>query len=350
MATVKNETTITEHEAGQVERANASGLTPVMFVHGLWLLPSSWDRWAELFEAAGYAAVTPGWPDDPETTRTGQRAPRGVRAQVDRPGRRPFRRDRRLPGPQAGHHRPFLRRAARTDPRRTRPGRRVGGDRPGAVPRRAAAADLGAEVSISGAGQPGQPAPRGPAHLRPVPLRVRQRRLRGRGQRALSRPSRCPPRACRCSRRRAANLNPWTEAKVDTENPDRGPLLIISGEKDHTVPWAITNASYKHQKHNKNVTEIVEMPGRGPRADHRQRLAGGRRHRPRLRAALRPAPADRGMIREASMPSSTRARRLYAGVARSRPENGTAPERNSRRDPNDSGERDICTKGKSNGP
>jgi non-heme chloroperoxidase len=60
-------TTITEDETGQVERANASGLTPVMFVHGLFLLPSSWDRWAERFEAAGYVAVTPGWPDDPDT-------------------------------------------------------------------------------------------------------------------------------------------------------------------------------------------------------------------------------------------------------------------------------------------
>src|SRR5271157_3111004 len=59
---------ITTRESAQVEKANASGLTPVVFVHGLWLLPSSWDRWAELFEAAGYAAVTPGWPDDPETT------------------------------------------------------------------------------------------------------------------------------------------------------------------------------------------------------------------------------------------------------------------------------------------
>src|ERR1700740_1211150 len=51
----------------QVERANASGLTPVVFIHGLWLLPSSWDRWAALFEEAGYAALTPGWPDDPQT-------------------------------------------------------------------------------------------------------------------------------------------------------------------------------------------------------------------------------------------------------------------------------------------
>ena len=60
-----------------------------------------------------------------------------------------------------------------------------------------------------------------------------------------------------------ANLNPWTEAKVDTKNPDRGPLLIISGEKDHTVPPAIANASYKKQERNEGVTEIVEIPGRG---------------------------------------------------------------------------------------
>ena len=60
-----------------------------------------------------------------------------------------------------------------------------------------------------------------------------------------------------------ANLNPWTEAKVDTKNPERGPLLIISGEKDHTVPWAIANASFKKQKRNPGVTEFVEIQGRG---------------------------------------------------------------------------------------
>jgi non-heme chloroperoxidase len=58
---------ITEHEAIQVDRANTTGLQPVVFVHGLWLLPSSWDRWAALFEEAGYTALTPGWPDDPAT-------------------------------------------------------------------------------------------------------------------------------------------------------------------------------------------------------------------------------------------------------------------------------------------
>src|SRR4051794_16759148 len=60
-----------------------------------------------------------------------------------------------------------------------------------------------------------------------------------------------------------ANLNPRTEARVDTKNPDRGPLLIIDGEKDHTVPWAIANAAYKLQRRNPGVTEIVKMPNRG---------------------------------------------------------------------------------------
>jgi pimeloyl-ACP methyl ester carboxylesterase len=60
-----------------------------------------------------------------------------------------------------------------------------------------------------------------------------------------------------------ANLNPWTEAKVDTKNPKRGPLLIIDGEKDNTVPWAIANASYKRQQRNKGITEIVKIADRG---------------------------------------------------------------------------------------
>src|SRR5690349_24981567 len=65
--TMATEITITEHEAAQVERANATTATPVVFVHGLWLLPSSWENWANFFEEAGYVAVMPGWPDDPET-------------------------------------------------------------------------------------------------------------------------------------------------------------------------------------------------------------------------------------------------------------------------------------------
>ena len=85
-----------------------------------------------------------------------------------------------------------------------------------------------------------------------------------------------------------ANLNPWTEAKVDTENPDRGPLLIISGEKDHTVPWAIANASYKQQTAQQGRDRDRRDARPRARAHHRQRLARGRRHRARLRPALRP--------------------------------------------------------------
>ena len=61
----------------------------------------------------------------------------------------------------------------------------------------------------------------------------------------------------------SANLNPWTQVKVDTRNPDRGPLLIMDGELDHTVPWSIANASYDRQKRNPGVTEIAKVPGRG---------------------------------------------------------------------------------------
>src|ERR1044071_8927783 len=75
MTTADTEPRITDHEAAQVERANASNATPVVFVHGLWLLPSSWDRWAALFEENGFTALTPGWPDDPETVAEANATP-----------------------------------------------------------------------------------------------------------------------------------------------------------------------------------------------------------------------------------------------------------------------------------
>ena len=82
------ERTITDQEAGQVERANASRATPVVFVHGLWLLPSSWERWVAMFEEAGFVGVTPGWPDDPETVPEAREHPevfakKGIREIAD---------------------------------------------------------------------------------------------------------------------------------------------------------------------------------------------------------------------------------------------------------------------------
>src|SRR5881275_1826268 len=66
---------ISDRESKQVEQANSSGKTPVVFVHGLWLLPSSWDNWAQFFDEAGYASLTPGWPDDPETVEEAKAHP-----------------------------------------------------------------------------------------------------------------------------------------------------------------------------------------------------------------------------------------------------------------------------------
>ena len=262
MATDVNQTTITEHEAGQVERANASGLTPAMFVHGLWLLPSSWDRWAELFEAAGYIAVTPGWPDDPETTAQASEYPevfagKSIGQVADHFGaiassltRKPAIIGHSFGGllTQILAGRGLAAVSVAIDPAPFR----------GVLP-------LPISALRSASAALGNPANR----HRAVPLSYDQFRYAFANAvsedeaKQLYETFAVPAAGLPLFQAAAANLNPWSEAKVDTENPGRGPLLLISGEKDHTVPWAITDASYKHQKRNKNVTEIVEMPGRG---------------------------------------------------------------------------------------
>ena len=135
-----------DRTAEQIDRANATGLTPVVFIHGLWLLPSSWDRWAAVFDDAGYTALTPGWPDDPETVEEANAHPEVfANKTVGQVADHYAERDRQA-GQEARADRALVRRTADPDPRRPRPLGGVGGDRPRAVPRRAAAADLGAEV------------------------------------------------------------------------------------------------------------------------------------------------------------------------------------------------------------
>src|SRR6478735_10885992 len=68
-------TSISERENREIAAANASGNTPVVFIHGLWVLPSSWANWADLFRQAGYAPLTPDWPDDPETVEEARANP-----------------------------------------------------------------------------------------------------------------------------------------------------------------------------------------------------------------------------------------------------------------------------------
>jgi non-heme chloroperoxidase len=254
--------TVTEHEAGQVERANASGLTPVTFVHGLWLLPSSWDRWADVFEAAGYVALTPGWPDDPETAEQASAHPEVFA--------------HKSIGQVADHF------AAITASLARKPviiGHSFGGLLAQILAGRGLAAvsvaidpapvrsvlPLPISALRSASAALGNPANR----HRAVPLTYDQFRYAFANAvsedeaKELYETFAVPASGLPLFQAAAANLNPWTEAKVDTGNPDRGPMLLISGEKDHTVPWAITNASYKHQSHNKGVTEIVEIPNRG---------------------------------------------------------------------------------------
>ena len=109
-----------------------------------------------------------------------------------------------------------------------------------------------------------------------------------------------------------ANLNPWTEAKVDTKNPDRGPLLIIDGEKDHTVPWAIANAAYKRQRRNPGVTEIVKMPNRG--------------HSLTIDHGWREVAADRARLRqEVHLETNHEQRRRHGGEERSRRDDRGSP-------------------------
>jgi len=262
MSDAKNDATITEHEGEQVQRANASGLTPVVFVHGLWLLPSSWDRWAEMFESAGYVALTPGWPDDPDTVAEANAHP-GVMAH-------------KSVGQVADHFGDIIAGLAR------KPaviGHSFGGLLAQILAGRGLAAVsvaidpapfrgvLPLPISALKSSSPvlGNPANRN----RAVPLSYEQFRFAFANAvsedeaKELYETYAVPASGRPLFQAASANLNPWTEAKVNSKNPDRGPMLIISGEKDHTVPWAIANASYKRQQRNDGVTEIVEIPNRG---------------------------------------------------------------------------------------
>jgi pimeloyl-ACP methyl ester carboxylesterase len=253
---------ITEFEQGQIDKANASGRNPVVFIHGLWLLPSSWDRWRTLYEGAGYATLAPGWPDDPNT--------------VDEANRHPEVFAHKTVGEVADHYEGVIGQL-------TRKPAIVGHSFGGLL------AQILAGRGLSAAGVAIDPAPfRGVLplpisalksaspvignplnHGRAVPLTFEQFRyaftnaVSDEEAKELYNTYAVPAAGVPLFQAATANLNPWTQVKVKSKNPARGPLLIISGESDHTVPWAIANASYKKQKRNPNITEIVEMPGRG---------------------------------------------------------------------------------------
>jgi pimeloyl-ACP methyl ester carboxylesterase len=255
-------TEVTKRETQEIEVANASGRTPVAFVHGLWLLPSSWDRWRAVFEDAGFATVSPGWPDDPETVAEANANPQVFAKKSIK---------------DVADHFDAVIRTLSVKPAVV--GHSFGG----------LMAQILAGRGLSAATVAIDPAPfRGVLPLpisalrsaspvlsnplnrgRAVPLTYDQFRYAFANAvsedeaRELYDTYAVPAPGEPLFQAAFANFNPWTEDKVDTKNPERGPLLILDGELDHVVPWAIANASYKRQVRNEGVTEIVKVGGRG---------------------------------------------------------------------------------------
>jgi non-heme chloroperoxidase len=253
--------TITQRESEQIEQANASGRTPVVFIHGLWLLASSWDRWAAVFEQAGYAPLAPGWPDDPETVEQARANPavlaaKGVVQVADHFAeaiggltKKPAIVGHSFGGliAQILAGRGLSAATVAVDPAPFK----------GVLPLPIAAIRTTLPVL-------GNPANRG----RAVTLSFEQFRYgwaNALGEEEARRiydefhvaaPGRPIFQAA------FANFNPAAATKADTKNPERGPLLITTGENDHAVPPAMSKAAYKKQRHNPGITEHAVIAGR----------------------------------------------------------------------------------------
>jgi pimeloyl-ACP methyl ester carboxylesterase len=257
-----NTTSITERELEQIDRANATTATPVVFIHGLWLLPSSWANWADLFERAGYAPLTPDWPDDPATVDE-------ARANPDVLAKKTLK--------QVADHTTEIINALDRKPAV------IGHSTGGLLAQMLAGRGLSAATVAIDPGVFRGVLPLPASVLKGVGPYLVNPLTRGRAitftfdqfrygwanaldekeAKELYDAYHVAGSGVSLVQMGNANLNPWTEAKVNTKSTDRGPLLIIDGEKDHTVPWAIANAAYKRQRRNPAVTEIVKMPNRG---------------------------------------------------------------------------------------
>jgi pimeloyl-ACP methyl ester carboxylesterase len=254
--------TLTTHEQQEIDRANASGLQPVVFVHGLWLLSSSWDNWRQLFEANSYTTLAPGWPDDPETVAEANEDPEVFA----------HKRLHQI----TGH---YLEAIGQLTKKPAVVGHSFGGLISMMIAGQGAAS---VTVAISPAPFRGVlPLPfsalksssavlANPANYnRAVALTYEQfhygftNAVDEDEAHKLYDAYAVPGAGAPIFQAATANVNPWTEDQVDTSNPERGPLLIISSDQDHTVPFAIAEAAYKRQVKNPGITEIKEMSDRG---------------------------------------------------------------------------------------
>jgi pimeloyl-ACP methyl ester carboxylesterase len=253
---------LSERENREIEAANASGNAPVVFIHGLWLLPSSWDNWADFFRQGGYASLTPDWPDDPATVAEARAEPEVVAKKTLK---------------QVADHTTEVINALDKKPAV------MGHSTGGLLAQMLAGLGLSAATVAIDPGVFRGVLPLPASVLRGIGPFLINPLTRGRAitltfdqfkygwanaldemeAKQLYDTFHVAGSGISLVQMGNANLNPRTEAKVNTKNPDRGPLLIIEGEKDHTVPWAIANAAYKRQRRSPAVTEIVKIPNRG---------------------------------------------------------------------------------------
>ena len=279
--------------AAQIEHCNATGRQPVVFIHGLWLLASSWERWTTVFEEAGYAALAPGWPDDRETVADARRAPGGPCGQDGGP-RSPTTSRRSSEGSSASRRSSGTPSAACW--RRYLAGRGLSAVSvaidPAPFQRRAADPDLGAALASCRCSQPAELPARGPLTYEQWRYAFANAVSEDEAQGAVPKRSPSRHRALRSSRRRPPTSTRSAETKVDRKNPERGPLSSSRerGPRRGTEP--IPRASFKKQRRNAGVTEYVELAEPRARVDDRQRLARDRRHGARVRPALRVSLTD----------------------------------------------------------
>jgi pimeloyl-ACP methyl ester carboxylesterase len=255
--------TLADWERAEIERANGSDLTPVVFVHGLWLLSSSWQPWRDLFEDNGFITLAPGWPDDPATVAEAREHPEAFARKMVQ---------------QVTDH--YLEAISRLDQAPVVIGHSFGGLIAQKIAGEGVAA---ATVAIDNAPFKGvlplpasalksaSPVLSNPANAkRGVELSFEQftygwaNALDEAEARHLYETHHVPAAGAPLFQAAFANFNPFGgETAVDAKNPERGPMLIIAGEEDHTVPPAISHASYKIQSKNAGTTEEIVIPGRG---------------------------------------------------------------------------------------
>ncbi|MEV8214149.1 alpha/beta hydrolase [Leifsonia sp. NPDC077715] len=253
---------LTSAERDEIDAANATGRTPVVFVHGLWLLSSSWQPWRSLFEEQGFATIAPGWPDDPETVEQAKSDPdvfagKMVRQVTDHYAEAIDALDQ---APVViGHS--FGGLIAQT----------LAGESKNAVTVAIDAAQFkGVTALPPSALKAGAPALLKFNHSKHgVTLTYEQfaygwtNALSDEEGRALYEKFHVPASGVPIFQAATANFNPFAETKVVTDNHDRGPLLLIAGAEDHTVPQSVVENEYRIQQKNPGVTELVVIPNRG---------------------------------------------------------------------------------------